>query len=48
MTIVLVEQKLPFARAVGEEFHLMEKGNVIASGEMVELTDELVSKYLSV
>lgn len=48
MTIVLVEQKLPFARAVGEEFHLMEKGNVIASGEMVELTDELVAKYLSV
>jgi len=26
----------------------MEKGNVIASGEMVELTDELVAKYLSV
>lgn len=48
MTIVLVEQKLPFAHAVGEEFHLMEKGHVIASGEMVELTDELVSKYLSV
>lgn len=48
MTIVLVEQKLPFARAVGEEFHLMEKGNVIASGEMVELTDDLVAKYLSV
>lgn len=48
MTIVLVEQKLPFARAVGEEFHLMEKGSVIASGPMAELTDELVGKYLSV
>lgn len=48
MTIVLVEQKLPFARAVGEEFHLMEKGSVIASGPMAELTDELVSQYLSV
>jgi urea transport system ATP-binding protein len=48
MTIVLVEQKLPFARAVGEEFHLMEKGSVIASGSMAELTDELVGKYLSV
>jgi urea transport system ATP-binding protein len=48
MTIVLVEQKLPFARAVGEEFHLMEKGSVIASGPMIGLTDELVSQYLSV
>lgn len=48
ITIVLVEQKLPFARAVGEEFVLMEKGQVIATGEMPELTDELVSKYLAV
>lgn len=48
ITIVLVEQKLPFARAVGEEFVLMEKGQVIATGEMPELTDDLVSKYLAV
>lgn len=48
ITIVLVEQKLPFARAVGEAFVLMEKGQVIASGEMPELTDELVGKYLAV
>jgi urea transport system ATP-binding protein len=48
MTIILVEQKLPFARAVGENFHLMEKGQVIASGSMDELDDELVSKYLAV
>tara|TARA_R110001592_G_scaffold205260_1_gene455754 strand:+ start:769 stop:1464 length:696 start_codon:yes stop_codon:yes gene_type:complete len=48
MTIILVEQKLPFARAVGENFHLMEKGQVIASGPMEELDDELVSKYLAV
>jgi len=48
MTIILVEQKLPFARAVGEEFVLMEKGQVISSGPMTELTDELVGKYLAV
>lgn len=48
MTIILVEQKLPFARAVGEEFVLMEKGQVISSGQMSELTDQLVSKYLAV
>lgn len=48
MTIVLVEQKLPFARAVGEAFHLMEKGQIIASGAMTQLTDDLVAKYLAV
>lgn len=48
ITIVLVEQKLPFARAVGEEFVLMEKGHVIATGPMQDLTDELVGKYLAV
>jgi urea transport system ATP-binding protein len=48
MTIILVEQKLPFARAVGEEFHLMEKGSVVASGPMSELNDELVGQYLAV
>ena len=48
MTIVLVEQKLPFARAVGEQFHLMEKGEVVASGPMADLDDESVGKYLAV
>lgn len=48
MTIILVEQKLPFARAVGECFHLMEKGEVVASGEMAALDDELIAKYLAV
>ena len=48
ITIVLVEQKLPFARAVGEEFVLMEKGHVIATGPMTELTDDLVGQYLAV
>ncbi len=48
MTIILVEQKLPFARAVGDNFHLMEKGQIIASGEMAALSDELVAKHLAV
>jgi urea transport system ATP-binding protein len=48
MTIILVEQKLPFARAVGEEFVLMEKGQVISTGPMAELTNELVAEYLAV
>ena len=48
MTIILVEQKLPFARAVGETFVLMEKGQVVKTGDMSELNDDLVSQYLAV
>ena len=48
MTIVLVEQKLPFARAVGEQFYLMERGKVVSHGAMLELNDDLVKQYLSV
>lgn len=48
MTIVLVEQKLPFARAVGEHFQLMERGKVVASGPMENLDDKLIESYLQV
>ena len=48
MTVLLVEQKLNFARKVGKEFRLMEKGQVVASGVMAGLSDELIAKYLAV
>jgi len=48
MTVVLVEQKLTFARRVGKEFRLMEKGRVVASGAMPELSDKLIAKHLAV
>lgn len=48
LTVVIVEQKLGFARRVGQYFHLMEKGRVMARGAIDELSDELVSKHLSV
>ncbi len=48
LTVVLVEQKLNFARRVGQEFRLMEKGRVVASGAMAELSDELVGEHLAV
>jgi urea transport system ATP-binding protein len=48
MTVVLVEQKLSFARHVGKEFRLMEKGRMVASGAMSELSDKLIAKYLAV
>ncbi len=48
MTVVLVEQKLAFARRVGKDFRLMEKGRIVASGQMEELSDDLISQHLAV
>ena len=48
MTVLLVEQKLNFARKVGKEFRLMEKGRIVAGGDMVDLSDELIGKHLAV
>lgn len=48
ITVLLVEQKLPFARRVGDYFCIMERGKNVAAGEMSELSDELVKKFLTV
>ena len=44
----MVEQKLPFARRVGKEFIIMERGRKMAAGSMDTLDDDLVKKYLTV
>ena len=43
--ILLVEQKLAFARRVGKDFYLTEKGQM-ASGELEQLTDGLFRSTL--
>ncbi len=48
VSVLLVEQKLPFARRVGERFFLMDRGAVVASGPMSDLSDDLVKKHLTV
>ncbi|MFK5987140.1 MAG: urea ABC transporter ATP-binding subunit UrtE [Pseudomonadota bacterium] len=48
ITVLIVEQKLPFARRVGKEFIIMERGKKVATGAMDELDDELIGKYLTV
>jgi urea transport system ATP-binding protein len=48
LTVILVEQKLGFARRVGKEFRLMEKGRVVASDKMANLSEELIKQYLAV
>jgi len=48
MTVLVVEQKLGFARKVGQNFIMLEKGRKVAEGKMAQLSDELVRTYLSV
>ena len=48
LTILLVEQKLPFARRVASDFHVLEKGRRVAGGPIGDLTDDVVRQHLSV
>jgi urea transport system ATP-binding protein len=48
LTVLLVEQKLPFARRVGSDFRILDKGRVVGAGPISALTDELVHQHLTV
>ena len=48
LTVLLVEQKLPFARRVASEFRVIDKGRIVASGGIDALTDDLVRQHLTV
>ncbi len=48
LTVLLVEQKLPFARRVADEVRVLDKGRLVASGGIDTLTDELVRQHLTV
>ena len=48
VTLLLVEQKLPFARRVASEFQILEKGRRVAGGAIGDLSDDVVRQHLSV
>ncbi|MFA5984755.1 MAG: ABC transporter ATP-binding protein [Methylococcaceae bacterium] len=48
VTVLLVEQKLPFARKVADRFCIMDRGRTVGIGQMEELTDEMIKRYLTV
>ena len=48
LTVLLVEQKLPFARRVASDVRILDKGRLVVSGSIAELTDELVQRHLTV
>jgi len=48
LTVLLVEQKLPFARRVADTFCLIDRGQAVANGPIQDLSEDLIHKYLTV
>lgn len=48
LTILLVEQKLKFAKRVGKQFTIIDRGRNVASGPMSELSEDLIARHLVV
>lgn len=48
LTVLLVEQKLPFARRVADHFSILDRGRHVAAGEIKQLNDDLIRQYLTV
>ena len=48
VTVLLVEQKLAFARRVAKSFCILDRGRTVTAGSIAELTDELVHRHLQV
>jgi len=48
VTVLLVEQKLPFARRVASEFCILDKGRRVAGGSIEGLSDDYVREHLAV
>ena len=48
ITIVVVEQKIEFARKLAQKFFIMKKGEIVEKGITSQLSDDLLQKYLAV
>ena len=48
LTILLVEQKLPFARRVAQQFCILDKGRNVAADAMKNLNEEIINNCLTV
>lgn len=46
MTVLVVEQKLPFVRRVSNSFFIMSRGTIVAQGPMAGLSEGLIEEHL--
>jgi urea transport system ATP-binding protein len=48
MSILLVEQYLAFCKELADEFAILDRGAIVASGSVAGLTDDVVREHLTV
>jgi len=48
MAIVLVEQYLDFVREIGRRYLILNRGAIVASGDVAALNDAVVAEHLRV
>lgn len=48
ITVLLVEQKLHFTRAVADRFTILDRGRVVAGETIDRLDEEMIQRYLTV
>ncbi|MFT6179730.1 MAG: urea transport system ATP-binding protein [Akkermansiaceae bacterium] len=48
MSILLVEQYLEFAKVVSDRFYIMDRGAMLTGGSIGELSEDLISRHLTV
>ena len=48
VTVLMVEQKLAFARRFARSFVILDRGHAVATGAIADLTDDLVRRHLTV
>ncbi|MBI5128668.1 MAG: urea ABC transporter ATP-binding subunit UrtE [Rhodopseudomonas palustris] len=48
LTVLLVEQNISFVRRAAQRFAMMEKGRVVESGAIEQLSDDMVHRHMAV
>lgn len=48
ITVMVVEQKIEFARKLAQKFFIMQKGEIVNQGETKDLSNSLLNQYLAV
>ena len=48
ITLVLTEQHIKVARKLGDAFVMMENGRIVAGGPIADMTDELVTRHMTI
>ena len=48
LSILLVEQYLDFAKRVADRFYIMDRGSIMESGSIELLSEDLISRHLTI